>query len=200
MLSAYVSHHFLDLFSECFCQSCDTTAPLIGGFDNAVVADASLTSSSDFNSQTRAVFSRLDTPRVAGRNAGGWAARSGRLDREWIQVDLERVKVVVSVTTQGRADADQYLTQYTVLHSLDGTNYVTVANANGTGDMIFSGNQDRNSLVTNVLPVPIVTRFVRIRPTQRVRWIAMRWELSGCDYSKLTSQFVVLLIMIDVHN
>ena len=145
-----------------------------------MVADAALTSSSDFNSQTAASFSRLDTPKIDRRNYGGWSAKTSQTG-EWIRVDLGEAKVIESVTTQGRADANQFVTEYTLEYSEDGANYVIVANSDGSGVKLFSGNQDRTSLVTHVFTDVIVARYVKLVPTRHERWISLRWDLSGCD-------------------
>ena len=149
------------------------------------MSDAALTSSSNYNTQTAAGFSRLNTPVVSGQHYGAWSAGSARLD-EWIQVYLGSVKVIESVTSQGRSDANQYITQYEVLTSLDGEAFTAVSNAAGSADELFPGNQDRNSLVTNSLPVPVVARFVRILPTARRGWVSLRWDLNGCNYGTYT--------------
>ena len=44
----------------------------------------------------------------------------------------------------------------------------------------FTGNADRNTIVSHDLNPPIRARYIRFRPTAWLDWIAMRAELYGC--------------------
>lgn len=64
--------------------------------------------------------------------------------------------------------------------SNDSHTWVTVKN--GSGDMIFEGNSEKEIPVLNELPVPMVARYIRINPQS---WfdngsICMRMEILGC--------------------
>ncbi|MDW8273367.1 MAG: LamG-like jellyroll fold domain-containing protein, partial [Chitinophagales bacterium] len=72
---------------------------------------------------------------------GAWAVDQNNTG-DWWQVDLGSVRPVNGIASQGREDADQWLTQYTVQLSYDGTNWFNVP---GT----FTANGDRNTVVTN---------------------------------------------------
>ncbi|MCS6934994.1 MAG: discoidin domain-containing protein [Chitinophagales bacterium] len=71
----------------------------------------------------------------------GWAVDQNNTG-DWWQVDLGSVRPVNGIASQGREDADQWLTQYTVQLSYDGSNWFNVP---GT----FTANGDRNTVVTN---------------------------------------------------
>lgn len=72
------------------------------------------------------------------------------------------------------------MTSYKVMVSNDSHTWVTVKN--GSGDMIFEGNSEKEIPVLNELPVPMVARYIRINPQS---WfdngsICMRMEILGC--------------------
>ena len=48
---------------------------------------------------------------------------------------------------------------------------------------VFSGNTDRNSVVTHALLQPIIARYVQIKPTEWNGHISMRAEFKGCVLS-----------------
>ena len=65
---------------------------------------------------------RLNFKNAAGL-AGGWSAEVK--DRNpWLQVDLLRSDVAVTrVATQGRSDADEWVTRYKIQHSDNGVEF-----------------------------------------------------------------------------
>ncbi|KAF7239271.1 Inactive carboxypeptidase-like protein X2 [Varanus komodoensis] len=82
-----------------------------------------------------------------------------------------------SVTAQAGSD---WVTSYKVMVSNDSHTWITVRN--GSGDMIFEGNSEKEIPVLNELPVPLVARYIRINPRT---WyeegnICMRLEILGC--------------------
>jgi hypothetical protein len=83
----------------------------------------------------------------------GWAVDQNNTG-DWWQVDLGSIRPVNGVASQGREDADQWLTQYTVQLSYDGSNWFNVP---GT----FTANGDRNTVVTNWFG-QFHARYVRI--------------------------------------
>ena len=162
------------LITSAWGQTCDTATSLIGDVNNHVVADAAITTSSTFNTVTPPRFSRLDT-------IGAWSAAQSDYS-QWIEVDLGQVKVIESVTSQGRANVNQWVTKYKVLYSIDGVSFEPAVDSNG-GVIEFSGNVDQSTPVTNTFPEPIVARYVLLSPTDWNSWISLRWDLDGCDYS-----------------
>lgn len=61
---------------------------------------------------------RLHFKSISGR-VGAWAAGNLR-DNGWFQVDFGRWVTVMIISTQGREDAHQWVTKYTVTYSYDG--------------------------------------------------------------------------------
>ncbi|XP_045147326.1 inactive carboxypeptidase-like protein X2 [Echinops telfairi] len=112
---------------------------------------------------------------------GAWCA--GRNDRhQWLEVDARRLTKFTGVITQGRNSLwlSDWVTSYKVMVSNDSHTWVTVKN--GSGDMIFEGNSEKEIPVLNELPVPIVARCIRINPQT---WldngdICLRMEILGC--------------------
>jgi len=86
-------------------------APLIT-FDNQMSA------SSEWHSSHRAANGRLNFHAGSGRT-GGWSSRVNNKD-QWLQADFGKIMEVRRCATQGRQDASQWITSYTVSYSYDG--------------------------------------------------------------------------------
>ena len=84
-------------------------------------------------------------------------------------------------TTDNGGGSHYWVKRYTISTSLDGVNWSNIQE-NGEDD-VFNGNtnDDPNAIVTNQLPAPIKTRFVRLNP---VDWYSLypglRWAVVGC--------------------
>ncbi|XP_051883300.1 LOW QUALITY PROTEIN: inactive carboxypeptidase-like protein X2 [Pristis pectinata] len=112
---------------------------------------------------------------------GAWCA--GRNDySQWFELDARRLTKFTGVITQGRNSlwSSDWVTSYSVLLSNDSYSWVTVKN--GSDDMIFAANQEKEIPVLNEFPTPIVARYIRINPRS---WhedgdICMRVEILGC--------------------
>ncbi|XP_031561085.1 uncharacterized protein LOC116297077 [Actinia tenebrosa] len=110
---------------------------------------------------------------------GGWCAKHNRIG-EYMQIDLGTMKWVTKIATQGRnAKTNQWVKEYTLSFT---NNTITWQDYRGDENCTkrFIGNTDRNTVVTNELPVPVKTRYVRILPQAWSRHISMRMELYGC--------------------
>jgi hypothetical protein len=97
---------------------------------------------------------------------------------EWVQVDLGTEKRVGAVVTQGRADADEWVTLYRVEHSLDGVHFSTLgeyianwtvndAGTNANASFLsrtFTANSDRDTIVRAPWHTNTVARYVRVFP------------------------------------
>ncbi|XP_056464003.1 retinoschisin 1a [Gadus chalcogrammus] len=99
---------------------------------------------------------------------------------QWLQVDLREVMVVSGLLTQGRCDADEWVTKYSVQYRTDEKlNWIYYKDQTGN-NRVFYGNSDRSSSVQNLLRPPIVARYLRILPLGWHTRIAMRIELLLC--------------------
>ncbi|KAM4624172.1 LOW QUALITY PROTEIN: inactive carboxypeptidase-like protein X2 [Polymixia lowei] len=112
---------------------------------------------------------------------GGWCA--GRDDPlQWFEVDARRLTKFTGVITQGRSSlwSSDWVTSYKVLVSNDSHTWVTLKN--GSQDLIFIGNREKEIPVQNIFPAPVVARYIRVNPRS---WfnsgnICMRVEILGC--------------------
>ncbi|XP_035032634.1 retinoschisin [Hippoglossus stenolepis] len=99
---------------------------------------------------------------------------------QWIQIDLKKVGVVSGILTQGRCDADEWITKYSIQYrSVDTLNWIYYKDQTGN-NRVFYGNADRSSTVQNLLRPPIVARYIRLLPLGWHTRIAMRMELLMC--------------------
>ncbi|KAM9849272.1 retinoschisin-like [Aulostomus maculatus] len=99
---------------------------------------------------------------------------------QWIQIDLKQVGVVSGILTQGRCDADEWITKYSVQYrTVETLNWIYYKDQTGN-NRVFYGNSDRSSTVQNLLRPPIVARYIRLLPLGWHTRIAMRMELLMC--------------------
>ncbi|XP_068045350.1 probable carboxypeptidase X1 [Anomalospiza imberbis] len=112
---------------------------------------------------------------------GGWCA--GHEDTEqWLQVDARRLTRFTGVVTQGLNSIWTYdwVTSYKVQVSND--SHTWLPSRNGTEEAVFPANKDPETPVLNLLPSPLVGRFLRINPQS---WfpngtVCLRAEVLGC--------------------
>ncbi|XP_062430462.1 probable carboxypeptidase X1 [Rhea pennata] len=112
---------------------------------------------------------------------GGWCA--GREDGEqWLEIDARRLTNFTGVITQGLNSIWTYdwVTSYKVQVSNDSRAWQPCRN--GSQEAVFPGNRDPETPVLNLLPVPVVGRYLRINPQS---WfpngtICLRAEILGC--------------------
>ncbi|XP_054028425.1 probable carboxypeptidase X1 [Dryobates pubescens] len=112
---------------------------------------------------------------------GGWCA--GREDRQqWLEVDARRLTNFTGIITQGLNSIWTYdwVTSYKVQVSNDTHTWHPCRN--GTQEAVFPGNKDPETPVLNLLPTPVVARYLRINPQS---WfpngtVCLRAEVLGC--------------------
>ncbi|XP_023129260.2 inactive carboxypeptidase-like protein X2 [Amphiprion ocellaris] len=112
---------------------------------------------------------------------GAWCA--GRDDPlQWFEVDARRLTKFTGVITQGRSSlwSSDWVTSYKVMVSNDSHTWITLKN--GSEDLIFSGNREKEIPVRNIFPAPVIGRYIRVNPRS---WfnsgsICMRVEILGC--------------------
>ncbi|XP_056285484.1 inactive carboxypeptidase-like protein X2 isoform X1 [Pseudoliparis swirei] len=112
---------------------------------------------------------------------GAWCA--GRDDPlQWFEVDARRLTKFTGVITQGRSSlwSSDWVTSYKVMVSNDSHTWITLKN--GSEDLIFTGNREKEIPVRNIFPAPVVGRYIRVNP---LSWfqsgsICMRVEILGC--------------------
>ena len=85
---------------------------------------------------------------------------------------METVHLLISVTTQGRSDADIWTTSYYISYGNDVNNLIDI-------NALYSGNFDRNTKVTNLLPSGAFGRYIRVRPLEYNEYVGLRWGVNG---------------------
>ena len=94
------------------------SAPL--GMQDKRITDAHLTSSSMHDRHHGPWRARLQQRNSGGR--GAWSARHNNR-KQWIQVNLGTITRVKGVATQGRYEANQWVTSYKVSYSVNGLKF-----------------------------------------------------------------------------
>uniref|UniRef100_A0A8C2ZXZ7 Carboxypeptidase X, M14 family member 1 n=1 Tax=Cyclopterus lumpus TaxID=8103 RepID=A0A8C2ZXZ7_CYCLU len=112
---------------------------------------------------------------------GAWCAQYK--DRhQWLEVDAIHLTLFTGVILQGRNSiwSWDWVHTYKVQLSNDSVSWETCMN--GTEEAIFEGNQNPETPVLGLLPVPTAARFLRINPqTWYVNGtVCLRAEILGC--------------------
>ncbi|XP_038044067.1 neurexin-4-like [Patiria miniata] len=160
----------LFLASSCVAQS-GCQLPL--GMESGAILDSQITATSTVNILEGPRYARLHK-RDGG---GGWTAGTQDLS-QYLTIDLGGVATVTAVATQGRFGTNDYVTEYKLMYSVDGSKWTTYSD--GDADKAFQGNSNGNLAHKNVLPSSIEARYVRFNPTQFNDRLSMRVEVYGC--------------------
>ena len=88
------------------------------------IKNAAIKASSQWDKNHASYLARLKRLR-RGRLMGAWSSRHNNRN-QWIQVDLGRKMKVTGVATQGREEANQWVTAFYVLYSSDGVKFSKV--------------------------------------------------------------------------
>ena len=110
--------------------------------------------------------------------SGSWAARENTAG-QYLSVTFTASVMLRSVITQGRQDADQWVTSYTLQYSPDQVNNFYVRDVRGAIGL-FPGNTDRNTKVENFVPPGIVAKSVKLTVMTWREHISMRFDVTGC--------------------
>ncbi|XP_023141458.2 probable carboxypeptidase X1 [Amphiprion ocellaris] len=112
---------------------------------------------------------------------GAWCAEF-KDKHQWLEVDAIHLTLFTGVILQGRNSiwSWDWVETYKVQLSNDSVSWKTCMN--GTQEAIFEGNQNPETPVLGLLPVPTVARFIRINPQT---WyfngtVCLRAEILGC--------------------
>ena len=111
-----------------------------------------------------------------------WAG-DGYQPPHWIKVDFGQDRIVKAIQTTDDREASGlfFVKRYTISTSQDDINWSNIQE-NGNS-VVFDGNtdEDPDAVVTNQLPAPMQTRFVRLNV---VEWYGhnpgLRWAVVGC--------------------
>lgn len=109
---------FLNVLHFCISVSACSN-PL--GIKNGRLRNSKITASSEYNKHHAAWLGRLGRAR-RGSYVGAWCARHNN-HNQWIKFDFSRPMKITKVDTQGRQDADQWVTRFQLYSSLDGIHW-----------------------------------------------------------------------------
>ena len=85
------------------------------------ILDSQITASSEWNAKNGAHNARLNLQAVSGIRSGGWSAAPGQNNyNQWLQVDFIKTVTLGKVATQGRMNADQWVSNFSLSYSMDG--------------------------------------------------------------------------------
>ncbi|EDO48087.1 predicted protein, partial [Nematostella vectensis] len=154
------------------------------GIEDHRIPSGAFSASSSYNFNHGPDRARLNQPNGHGRT-GAWSARDKNRN-QWLQVDLGAVSRLTGVATQGRHDAHQWVTSYTLAFSKDGKRFYPYRQAiNRLNDPLFRANTDRNTVVYHRFAKAIRAQYVRVHPKKWRSHISMRVELFGCQRGEL---------------
>ena len=112
--------------------------------------------------------------------SGAWSASDSDTD-PWIQAYFGEDTIIYSVTTQGRDQTteERRVTAYTLAVSDDGYTFNDVTDANGAV-IVYDGNTDSTTKVTNVLPDGTTGVLLRLNVYSFYNRASLRWGITGC--------------------
>lgn len=114
------------------------------------------------------------------------AALTNTAAGEWYQVDLGSPTEVGGFATQGRKWGGCWVTNYSVLYSLDGGSAWNWVMSRGTKSN-FMANGDGDQVMPNVLQTPIVARYVRFVVNTYWNHPCFRFEVYAPHASRLNT-------------
>ncbi|XP_019624450.1 PREDICTED: uncharacterized protein LOC109470109 [Branchiostoma belcheri] len=171
--------------SECISPCSGNSAEMCGGGYRISIYRpgriATITASSEWGSGDHApTNARLNFKEVTNTLAGAWAAAQSNAN-QWLMFDLGQRSSVGVIRTQGRqsAAANNWVTSYSVSYGNSSGDEMWYKDSNGD-TIIFTGNSDRDSLVTHVLTEysgPFHARYVKFHPVTWSGWVAMRADV-----------------------
>ncbi|PFX30092.1 Down syndrome cell adhesion molecule-like protein 1-like [Stylophora pistillata] len=142
------------------------------GMENGAIQDNEITASSIQNGSTPAKNGRLNYT-----SGSSWCAGTGN-SKPYLQIDLKTLHIICAVSAQGNSHADQWVTNYTLQLSTDGTTWEDYRE--GGKIKILVGNNDRNSEVKHVV-YGVLTRYLRFLPRTHQGGVCMRTEVFGVE-------------------
>ncbi|CAH1259007.1 MATN2 [Branchiostoma lanceolatum] len=147
---------------------------------NGYIYYATITASSEWAGDHAATNARLDFKEVPSVLAGAWAALVNDAN-QWLLFDLGQRSTVGVIRTRGRhaAVANHWVTSYSISYGNSSGDEMDYKDANGN-TVVFTGNSDRDSLVTHVLgdySGPFHARYVKFHPITWNLWISMRADI-----------------------
>ena len=88
------------------------------GMESGVISNTQITSSSELNDTSTAIYARLNKLGKIRGTYGAWIAATNDKN-QWVEVNLYRQTVISGVIMQGNPSSDMWVTRYKVEFSLD---------------------------------------------------------------------------------
>ena len=85
------------------------------GMESGSIPDSKITASSEKNVNTASKNGRLNS-------GSSWCAETND-SNPYLQIDLQTLHIICAVSTQGNSQADQWVKNYTLQSSIDGTSW-----------------------------------------------------------------------------
>ena len=99
--------------------------------ESGVISDNQITSSSELNDTSTAIYARFNQLGEINSTDGAWIAATNDKN-QWVEVNLYRQTVIAGVIMQGNPSSDKWVTRYKVEFSLDHIIWEYVPDENGT--------------------------------------------------------------------
>ncbi|XP_022780705.1 uncharacterized protein LOC111321951 [Stylophora pistillata] len=149
------------------------------GISRGMIKDSQFTASSSYDEHHQPYHARLNKTVKGSR--GGWCSAFAD-ETEFLEIDLGNKTGISGISTQGQSMFDNWVTRYAMSYSINGKHWlmVTEGRKRDSSPRNFTGNKDRDSVVTHWFP-RLIARYVRVLP---LTWSGltncMRIELFGC--------------------
>ena len=144
------------------------------GMADGRIPDFAITASSWLDWRNEPQNGRLYSSYREGDEAYGWSPRQNVVG-EWLQVDLGTVVMVTKIATQGSYSYMEWVIQYSIEYSENGTEFQQHENKE-----LLTDTSDENTIIGNNLSPPIRGQFIRIYSRLFCNFITLRIELYGC--------------------
>ncbi|XP_066015596.1 protein sidekick-1-like isoform X3 [Pocillopora verrucosa] len=141
------------------------------GMGSRTIPDSKITASSVQSVSTPAKNGRLNFT-----SGSSWCAGTSDTN-PYLQIDLQTLHIICAVSTQGNSQADQWVKNYMLQLSTNGTTWTDYMEFSGQVK-VLEGNKDRNSNVKHVL-YGVLTRYLRFLPQKHQGEVCMRTEVFG---------------------
>jgi len=110
-------------------------------------------------------YARIGRDKVEGKSHG-WCGKKG--ENNEIIVDMTTSYMVTGVATQGRGDADLWVTSYSIETSENGHDWQKHGR--------FEGNFDRDTICESRLDLPVLARLVKLSEMEYNNYPCMRLD------------------------
>lgn len=92
------------------------------GMETGAISDGQITASSYWGQYHESFLARLHLQEAWSQFHGSWSAGSNDVN-QWLQIDLSIEHKITRVATQGRKDANQWVTKYNLHYSANGVTF-----------------------------------------------------------------------------